>query len=96
MIDQVFWDVRICDLCRKDESLLQPKLVGIMENWNWVGGFSQEKLHKAKKIRAEWEKEIMAPCIVFQADMEEVVICERHLTEVIAKKRENNENRIKT
>src|ERR1700727_1691372 len=88
MIDQAFWQERICDLCRKDESLLQPRLVGIMENGLWVDGYSQEKVRKAKEIRAVWEKEITCPCIVFQSDMEEVVICEKHLAEVVSKRHE--------
>lgn len=37
---------------------------------------------------SEWEKEIACPCIVFQTDMEEVVICEKHLVEVMSKKSE--------
>lgn len=88
MIDQAFWKMGICDLCRKDESLLEPRLVGIMENGKWVDGFSQEKVHKAKEIRAKWEQEITCPCVVFQADMEEVVICEKHLKEIVSKKAE--------
>jgi len=86
MIDQAFWKIGICDLCRKDDSLLQPRLVGIMENGLWVNGFSREKVRKAREIRAEWEKEITCPCIVFQADMDEVVICEKHLEEIVSKK----------
>ncbi len=88
MIQNYYWVVRMCDLCRKDESLLQPRLAGVMENGNWVGGFTQDNLQKAKKIRAEWEQEISCPCVVFHADMEEVVICEKHLAEVIARKNE--------
>jgi len=73
-------------LCRKDESLLEPKLMGIMENGLWVDGYSPEKVRKAKEIRAEWERSLICPCVVFQADMDEVVICEKHLTELMAKK----------
>lgn len=89
MIDQAFWQIRICDLCSKDDSLLQPRLAGIMENGYWVDGFTLEKARKANEIRAKWEQEIACPCIVFQADMEEVVICEKHLTEIISKKTES-------
>ena len=88
MIDKVFWKIRICDLCRKDESLLQPQLAGIMEKGYWVNGFSQDNVRKAKEIRAKWEEEIACPCIVFNADVDEVVICEKHLAEVIARKSE--------
>jgi hypothetical protein len=88
MIDQAFWKIGICDLCRKDESLLQPRLIGIMENCRWVGGYSKEKVDKAREIRANWEKEITCPCIVFQADIDEVVICEKHLAEIMSKKQE--------
>lgn len=88
MIDRVSWEIRICDLCRKDESELDQKLVGVMENGQWVGGFSREKARKSKEIRAEWEQEILRPCIVFRADMDEVVICEEHLKEILCKKDE--------
>ena len=88
MIDQAFWKFGLCDLCRQDDTLLQPRLIGIMENGNWVGGFSQENLRKAKEIRARWEGELHCPCIVLKADMEEVVICEKHLNEVLSKKSE--------
>lgn len=88
MIDQAFWKIDICDLCRKDESLLKPRLVGIMENGLWVDGFSEEKVRKARVICAEWEKEISCTCIIFKADMEEVVICEKHLQEIVSKKYE--------
>lgn len=88
MIDRIFWKIGLCDLCRKDESLLEPRLVGIMEKGSWVNGFSKDQVQKAKEIRAEWEQEISCPCIVFQADMEEVVICEKHLLESMSKKAE--------
>ena len=88
MIDQTFWKITICDLCRKDESLLQPQLVGIMENGSWVEPFTHEKARKANEIRFRWEQEISCPCIVFQADMDEVSICEKHLAEIMSKKDE--------
>lgn len=86
MIDLAFWKLGICDLCRKDESLLEPRLAGIMENGRWVKGCSHEKVKKAKEIRAKWEEEITCPCLVFHADMEEVIICEKHLAEIVAQK----------
>lgn len=57
-----------------------------MENGLWVKPFTQEKLLKAKELRIKWEEEIICPCIVFQADMDEVVICEKHLAEIMSKK----------
>jgi len=88
MIDRSFWKVGLCDECRKDESLLEPRLVGVMEDGQWVGGYTQENLRKAREIRAKWEQEITCPCIVFTADCDEVVICEKHLAEIVAKKSE--------
>ena len=75
-------------MCRQDQSSLEPRLAGIMENGRWVGGFTLEKCARAKEIRAKWEEEISCPCIVFISDMEEVVICEKHLAEFVAKKEE--------
>lgn len=86
MIDGVFWKVEVCDLCRKDESKLQPKLIGIMEDGRWVGGFTKEKSEKAKEIRWKWEEEISCPCIHFYADCDEVVICEKHLFQILARR----------
>ena len=88
MIDQAFWKIGCCDLCLKDRSLLEPRLVGIMEKGQWVGELTKEKTEKASKIFKEWYEEITCPCIVLQADMEEVVICEKHLNEIISKKAE--------
>ena len=86
MIDQMFWSYEICDICRKDQTLLEPRLAGIMEDGKWVDGFSQEKVDKAKEIMYQWEKEITCPCITFWADMEKVIICEKHLAEIVAQK----------
>lgn len=80
MIDQVFWQDEICDLCRKDESLLQFRLAGI--------GFSLEKSKQAREIWAQWEQEIICPCVVFRADMESIIICEKHLLEILSKKKD--------
>ena len=88
MIDQIFWKMGICDLCRKNDSLLKPMLVGIRESGNWVGGYSVEKAIKVKDIYSQWHKMIECPCIVIYAEMEKVTICEKHLAEVIAKKDE--------
>jgi hypothetical protein len=88
MIDKAFWQIRVCDLCFQDQSALEPRLKGIMENGYWVDGFSLEKAIKAREIRAVWYEEISCPCLVLKADMEEVVICEKHLAEAVAKKSE--------
>jgi hypothetical protein len=88
MIDAAYWMMRLCDVCRKDESVLQSRLVGIMENGHWVGKYTKEKVQAARSLRAEWEQEIARPCLVFKTDMDEVVICEKHLLELLDKKKE--------
>jgi hypothetical protein len=92
MISLVQWKIRICDICSKDESLLQSRIVGLMENGDWVDGYSKEKSDKVSALRGEWEREITKPCLVFDADMDEVVICEDHLLELLAKKNEQIES----
>jgi len=89
MIDRIFWKIEVCDLCRKNDSSLKPLLAGILENGNWIGGYSVEKAIKVRDICSQWCKTIECPCIVICTDTEQVFICERHLTEIIAKKDEN-------
>lgn len=89
MIDGFCWKIQLCDLCLKDKDLLnelEKRLIGIMENGQWVDGFSDEKAKACNVIRGQWEKEITCPCLVIWADMEHISICERHLKEAIDEK----------
>lgn len=85
MLDLASWQNRICDVCRKDESL-QPRFDGIMEQGLWIDGFSEEKSRKVTEILGKWERELTCPCVVFQKEIEEFVICEKHLAEIVSNK----------